>query len=63
MTTRTGQLLVVHDTGYAAARASLANLLLVAGKGVEVEELDALHVVALIAPADLENSSKRGENG
>lgn len=61
--TRTGALWVLHDTAYQSARASLANLLLVAGKSVTVEWLDDLRAVALIVPCDLENSSKRGENG
>lgn len=54
---------MIHDTGDEAARESLARLLVAAGKGVEIEELDALRVVALIAPQDLENCSKDEVNG
>ncbi len=53
MKARTGQLLVIHDTGIASARESLAQLLLAAGERVEVEWLDDLRVVALIDPQDL----------
>ncbi len=61
--TRTAGLLVLHDIADEAARDSLGRLLLVAGKGVEVQWLDELRVVALIAPEDLENSPPREMNG
>jgi hypothetical protein len=49
--------MVIHDVDE-AARDALGTLLLVAGKGVEVQWLDGRRVVALIGPADLENSTK-----
>ncbi len=60
---RTAMLLVMHDSSDPKARDALAKLRLAAGDGVEVEELDALHVVALIAPADLENPPTEEPNG
>ncbi len=53
MTTRTAGLIVLHDIADEAARDSLGTLLLVAGKGVEVQWLDGRRVVALIGPCDL----------
>jgi hypothetical protein len=44
---------VLHDIADEAARDSLGTLLLVAGKGVEVQWLDGRRVVALIGPCDL----------
>ncbi len=52
----------MHDLAVPHARDSLAGLLQVAGERVEIQELDNLHVVALIDPQDLENSPKYGAN-
>jgi predicted alpha/beta hydrolase family esterase len=58
---RTAGLLVIHDLAVPHARDSLAGLLLVAGERVEIEELDNLHVVALIDPQDLQNPPAEGD--
>jgi hypothetical protein len=60
---RTGELLVIHDTADEAARDLLGGLLLAGGAGVELQELDSRRVVALIAPADLENPPAEEPNG
>jgi hypothetical protein len=60
---RTGELLVIHDIADDATRDLLGGLLLAAGKNVEVQWLDERRVVALIAPADLENPPAEEPNG
>jgi hypothetical protein len=56
--TRTGELLVIHDTADEDSRDLLGGLLLAGGKNVELQWIDERRVVALIVPRDLENSTK-----
>jgi hypothetical protein len=56
--TRTADLIVLHDTDDQRARESLGELLLAAGKDVEIEWLSERLAVAMIGPEDLENSSE-----
>lgn len=60
---RTAALLVMHDIDDDSQRDALGELLLAGGEGVEVEWIDERRAVALIVPADLENSSKDEPNG
>jgi hypothetical protein len=56
--TRTWGLLVMHDSSDPKARDALGKLLLAGGKNVELEWLSERLAVVLIAPHDLENSTK-----
>ncbi len=55
---RTAMLIVLHDVDDDDSRDLLGGLLLAGGAGVEIQWLDPTRAVALIGPADLENSTK-----
>ena len=59
--TRTADLIVVHDTDDKRARESLGQLLRAGEKTVEIEWLSERLAVAMIGPADLENSTNEEE--
>ncbi len=49
-------LIVMHDIDDDSQRDALGKLLLAAGDGVEIQWIDPSRAVAMIVPADLENS-------
>jgi len=59
--TRTASCLILHDTDNDQQRESLGKLLLAAGKDVEIQWLSERLAVAMIGPADLENSTNEEE--
>ncbi len=61
--TRTANLIVMHNIDDDAQRESLGQLLLAAGKDVEVQWLSERLAVAMLGPCDLENFPEDEANG